>query len=831
MKVTGSTKTRSRLYSLIPLFLIWISPHLTAINLPIEVAYGASIHGASETVTVNCSNSGINANRLRFRAHNLRYEKQAAVRVNNGSWIDLFDANPNVTITGSAASYGGIAGGQHTMDIVVTLPNSGAGSVRAGNNTIQFRMNSIYNQASPYWAPWYSESDRGTSAFRILSLSITPANNNSSVITSPFSDIAPGTGPDNNGSWIAPNNGASNTLGSNKWRQKNILKEYPGGPSITASCASCHTQDGSDLRYFGFSNKSIFERSRFHGLNVNDSKAITRYIRNRNKKPTQQAWGRPWNPPYQPGPMMGTRSANDWAAGAGLQWVLNRDQDMLPYLFPAGYQTQAQVDAAIDAKVNGSLGLTRANVHKQYNIPIALQFPDWNMWLPRIYPGDIFNNFESGALFQEYNQLRNYLTGKSSAYHLANQNRKDTLISRLGLFQRAMNSYVGNNDIREQLKPALINEAQSKGYSREDLIRSIILWKNLKFFEVMREFELEDIADELWGPGVGEERAWLQVAQSPFDNAQHLLADNFRYFNGQEPLAGFYASTAWYELQLILNPGARHPRAAGHSHPIDWAGYQSLHIYRLSDESGIMHPLRWFKTFIKFIQVKQNGTLGLNGWHLEGGDPSSAFAHLNADTRIPAEVDSYAPGLWKRIINAMLKEFVEAMEHPLFEGKNPNVWPRETGHFAYTLAAKDFIPSPWTHSDKYGKRADQFGSGFWRLCGDLEALGVNQNRLNALRNWCQKMWPGPSHSPLDWSQAGNGRIVNAGLKYEGNNKFVAAEGGGGGALKANRNVMEGGGSLRNPQNQLGPVIPGLEKKRDAVGQRVDTGGCPNNIKN
>ena len=55
--------------------------------------------------------------------------------------------------------------------------------------------------------------------------------------------------------------------GKTLWSAGNKLEESPiETQTIRASCSDCHARDGRDLKYFGFSNFSIVERSIFHCL-------------------------------------------------------------------------------------------------------------------------------------------------------------------------------------------------------------------------------------------------------------------------------------------------------------------------------------------------------------------------------------------------------------------------------------------------------------------------------------------------------------------------------------------------------------------------------------
>jgi hypothetical protein len=148
-----------------------------------------------------------------------------------------------------------------------------------------------------------------------------------------------------------------------------VANALPGAPIIHAHCSDCHAQDGRDLKYFNFSSVSIVARSRFHGPSELQGRQIASYIRS---LPGPNP-GRPWNPPYQPGHGLDDRRVADWAAGAGLEWVLDADIDTLPFLF---------------AKTGPAGTFRAASDLNPREIPIAFQLPDWNHWLPRVHPLD-----------------------------------------------------------------------------------------------------------------------------------------------------------------------------------------------------------------------------------------------------------------------------------------------------------------------------------------------------------------------------------------------------------------------------------------------------------
>src|SRR2546430_17715987 len=57
---------------------------------------------------------------------------------------------------------------------------------------------------------------------------------------------------------------ASIVAGKELWQHAPLVaSSLPNSPRIEARCADCHAQDGRDLKYFNFSNRSIVTRSMF----------------------------------------------------------------------------------------------------------------------------------------------------------------------------------------------------------------------------------------------------------------------------------------------------------------------------------------------------------------------------------------------------------------------------------------------------------------------------------------------------------------------------------------------------------------------------------------
>ena len=251
-------------------------PTAERILLPIEVL-GADGTTVSRTIALP-EGQAESARTLWLQIHGLRYADQASVQVNSDAWVPL--NNTTVTIPEPAKSFGGIGGGFSTLVMTLPLPN---GTVVPGTNTLRFRFN---------------QTDGVVSAYRVLAFNFLTSDGSKILPPDNFVEDAPET-------WAPPMpDAASIQAGKDLWLTAPLAaSSLPNSPRIQARCADCHAKDGRDLKYFNFSNSSIVDRSRFHGLSILQGEQIASYIRS---LPLPNP-GRPWNPPYQPGPGVDAR--------------------------------------------------------------------------------------------------------------------------------------------------------------------------------------------------------------------------------------------------------------------------------------------------------------------------------------------------------------------------------------------------------------------------------------------------------------------------------------------------------------------------------------------
>lgn len=537
------------------------------ITLPIEVL-GAKDH--IEAVTVSVDNAAgisrlwVQCHRCAYREAALNKKVKASVRVNTGAWINLDDATVGPTgVEPPDRAYGGSAGGIASGINTVRFSVPVAGVVN-GKNTIEFRFNG---------------SDNFTLGYRILSMNFLRGDGSAAMTANNFS-------VDDPANWSTQFSAADISAGKALWNGSIALKEHPDSTNkLRATCAACHAADGRDLKYFNYSSKSIRERSKFHGLNEAEANQIAAYIRS--LPIAFSANARPWNPPYQPGPGLDSKPVSDWAAGAGLNAVLDSDAAMTPYLFPGGTGVASMRDVM--------------NVTKTLNmreLPISLQLPDWNEWLPETHPidlvGDAFDTLpvNAGLSLNKYYE---------SIEETLKTNNVDALIAN-GWLQGNLTRFA---EISTDLPTAipLRDAATNAGIDVNAHFLSVIQWGAVKQWELMHTYGLEDKAPRMKG-AYGEARSWLSDRRNVFEMAPHRITDDGKRSH-QTLLIGKTKSTAWYQLQLVLNAGNRTAKAQ--LWPLDW-NYQPDHITDLKTKvPGPSQPVRYLASHIKMHQLYHDG--------------------------------------------------------------------------------------------------------------------------------------------------------------------------------------------------------------------------------
>ena len=309
----------------------------------------------------------------------LRIVGDASKATSDAPWVDI--TNATVQVDPVALAHGGINGGMVSLSFQLMLDDAARARLApSGANRIEFRFNG---------------TDGASNGFRVLDVQLRDGTGkNLTPATPKWADIALEKAAGQNASDVS-------ARGQALWAGRNLLIKSPLVPrKIRAACNDCHAVDGRDLQYFNYSNNSIVQRSVFHGLTAAQGQDIAAYLRASlyASKVPHVAQAAPWNPPFQPGPGLDAKPAVEWTAGAGLAAVLPDGKAFMKALF--GKPVDDTPLSVSQADINGVLDATK--VLNTREMPIALQYPDWNAWLPPVHPLDLWapDTGQTAGLFE-----------------------------------------------------------------------------------------------------------------------------------------------------------------------------------------------------------------------------------------------------------------------------------------------------------------------------------------------------------------------------------------------------------------------------------------------
>lgn len=565
------------------------------VMLPIEVI-GPDGFTVSVTVYV-ADTTGVDS--LYLKAHNLAYkytpeldssadyDKKASFRINGGAWVPI-DNQHFKAFWPEAQMYappltGPIGGPYQTLRGMLSIRETGR--LRPGFNTIEFRFNGTEGISSGY---------------RVLGLDLKRGGRNgpSALEGTRFVWDDPAT-------WEAPEGFDTETArleGQQLWTSRRILLANPRNPvPIVAACADCHATSGFDLKYFNFSNRAIVVRAQFHGLSEEEGKKIAAYIRSIDLKlppgeTVSSCGGRPWDPPYQPGPGLSKRPVECWAAGAGQKWVLETDRQMLPFLAPSpAFQAVLEALRGVPEPhmLHPEADLAWEHVSKYWrltetlpvsDIPISFELPDIFAWWPQIYPGDFFPE----AVWHSSRYYQNYLTAgrvleTRGADALIEEQRRAAASTELDrgvakLFREYNFRLNPKHNAHEDLNPPLEWGGQYPTHPKGRMMHiAVARWFLMKMWELQMEHKLEDRYADVYGENTRgidmakADRALLLDGPWLMDQTMHRLSKNDDAFASPFPTLARhgYEDLAWWHLATVLTPRWRADNPSGGA--IDWS--------------------------------------------------------------------------------------------------------------------------------------------------------------------------------------------------------------------------------------------------------------------
>lgn len=624
-----------RAWAALLLLLCAINARAT-VTLPVEV-FGNAPSVEKRTVTLSYA-----ATTLWLQCHSLTYADKAAFLIDGNPDTDAWTPlnNTTATVLGTAAKFGGIGGAFPVVKM--TLPVN----VPAGKHVIRFKFNKL-------------DPTNVSNSWRVLAFNFYDGSTKC-VSSSQFRRQNPLT-------WrVRYKTPEELAEGKRLWESAALIDSPMVKNDIKATCQGCHTRDGSDVKYFGYSNEAIVRRALFHKLTWKQGWLIASYIRSLPILPV----GRPWNPPFQPGIGLDAKPASEWAAGAGIDAVLPEDKDTLAFIRPEQYAASA-----------------RLNVRET---PIALMLPDWNHWLPTVHPKDAWGDaWTNTQIYPRYEALRaRYAdTANLTTYLQSVQAKADVNTWRLRIYEFL-------KDKSDKAADVVWTPSHAQA------VYSTVLWALVKNWEMVQEFNLAERGADYFG-AKAEPRTWF--GQLPFSAGPFMLNIPDEVGIGGSALTNEYFSNAWYHTQLILNAG--NGQAQGTS-PVDW-GYvwgKFNDMRKLTDYPEVgRQTLYWTAG----LQEWDRATLGSPA----GFDPqklplSSVWVH-------PAKV-----GMWAGYTATEKKELLSNILAAWLD-KAQQFTPSQ--YYAVGLATADYVPPP-------NQPDGPFGARLWYGVQAFKASGVDVSR-------------------------------------------------------------------------------------------------------
>ena len=538
-------------------------PCPTCTVVPVEVLGAVAV---TKEVEIEFAGDPAAVKTLALQVHGLSFQKMASVQVGDGAWIDL--RNDTVEVVGPGKSFGGIGGGFATLKLRIAVPD---GAVQVGTNTLRFRFNG---------------TDGRSLGYRVLKIDLLDADGQPLLDPSQFR-------LDDPAKWTPPSSDAAViTAGKKLWDSAPLEHSPLDATALKATCSDCHAADARDLEFFAFSNLSIIERARYHGLSEADGEAIASYVRSLGLPRV----GRPWNPPFQPGPGLTQRPVSEWSAGAGVDAVLDDERDALASLPGGGVDKAALIDGD---------HILRVDLH---DIPIALQLLDWNHWLPDIHPKEYLGDgLQDTRNWKSYHAIRDGLSGATEDG--ADEFRRHDLRQLMDVWANSM-TYTAEAD--EGLYDLAMPNAS---VTSEEFRRAYAAgaWNAVKLWEIFHEFELQELGPQTFGV-LGEARSWISNRHI-FDVSPHIIHQlrsdqpflkEVNTHGDTDPLLmNTYLANTWYQLQLLIDSGHRKITHGGF-HTIDW-GYMAGLFGDLEWAREVGEPVRRLTFFLKSMEVQDSG--------------------------------------------------------------------------------------------------------------------------------------------------------------------------------------------------------------------------------
>lgn len=585
-----------------------------SISLPREVFWKNDEDTVSFTLTAE---EAASAAFFAVRLNNIDGPDRVAFGFNDGALVPVNKDTVTSDGLGDGQDKDGYFKYPATRDLQYALP---PGTLHAGLNTLRFKYNGVIDDPDSLY--------QFSMGFRVLSFNIETAEGERLLPQSLFT-------ADDPAQWATSFPAEQVARGRELWHSAKLAPNPFSQQKIAATCNDCHVDisdakrdgGGYDLKYFNYSNHAIVSRAQFHQLTAAEGEDIAAYIR---ALPTPASkYGRPWNPPYQPGAVIATRPVSEWAAGAGLDAVATDQSAVVAALFPSDSITPEDIALGSGKRIDLS------------TIP---SFPllDWKEWLPTTHPKDGRRITVEGQF--EASQLNKQLTALKAALGTRGTPESEAFIKQsLELSINYMSLADPSPEAKATWEKVWDEPAALENYSWAK-------YRVKEIFGLMQAYEIEGRLPQIFGEGAVS-RGWLGDTLFKTNAVPISRGDGGR-FQLTQPF-GSYTGTAWYHLQAIVNMGDQHREWSGNT-PVDGAYVLNINSGFLG-LSGYAGATQLYALVLRMMQERASYGDGLlkdtTGYHPHWGqDPTRVFLQSNADAwqQVPQETQ-------RRLLRAIMK--------------------------------------------------------------------------------------------------------------------------------------------------------------------------------
>lgn len=628
------------------------------------------------------------------------------------TWYALDDTNLRVRtgpweVDPRDAPYGGLNATLPVMRFIFHLDEA----LQRGENAVHFRFHG---------------TDGETGGFRVIHMS--PRRAGEAIWTSADFDW------EQPSEWDDAEVASSEDIaeGRTLWHTAPLKASPLDDRELRGHCADCHADDGLDLKVFNYSPRSIAHRAQFHGLTAEEARKLAAYIQAIDlelpPEMSRDDAGRPWNPPYQPGPGLREGHPIRWVAGAGLEAVLDDDSQMRARLFPRSPEAKSVSN-------DGDFWTLETQ--------LPLQLPSWNRWLPKHTIDGCFPAIEEGVLpddealasYSGHDYLdivRGYkevVANRSALRRLENGG-----VRALERFTFAANRTMGQVT---RYKRAACTEEEAKHAIRH--------FESVKLWELVHGNGLEDLDPQA--------RRWPTTTRNVFELAPHRLAEQdscgCRHsrccFAWQSLIEGKFWSTSWYQLQTVINDGRQAGRILS---PVDW-NYQPNHVADLANKEvgGPAHPYRLAHTFLHMIRSFNHSRAPQEDFGPRQLQPArycpsedgtgGRFGTLSTEDR-------------RRVYATLLSALMDLFERlPIEDWKRVDPLPLSE-HLPHDAVQRASYTPRLLRGSEYTNAVhrNHFADAFLSCLPRLKRAGVSEAVLQRMVSWAEEMWPKGG-----WSQA------------------------------------------------------------------------------